>query len=118
MRGGVLSHIDFLLLLKLSKNGKSLLLLALMTVASRHLDLVFHFLCLVQDLDGNDALRRDWLPIGSVLGLIEHNLCLNGLLDHWLLHSLHHIAWLLHTSCCHVHLMGHIAGVGIRLIVD
>ena len=71
----------------------------------------------MQHLDGDDALGCDGLTIGSVLSLIQHNLVLNRLLHHWLLHRLHHVAWLLHTSCRHVHLRGHIPCIRVRLVV-
>lgn len=78
---------------------EGLLVIALFAHARRHLDLLLHFLVVVHDVDGHDALRLNRLTIGTVTGAVNDDLGLyRG--HHWLLHQ--HGAWLVDSSG-HVH---------------
>ena len=83
--------------MQLGQEAESLVVVARVAHLRRHLNLVLHFLVVVHDVDGEDALRLDGLAVGTITRAINHDLGLDGL--H---HRLpHHHARLLNAS--HVH---------------
>jgi hypothetical protein len=84
--------------MQLGKEAESVVVVAGIAHLRRHLNLVLHFLVVVHDVDGEDALSLDGLAVGTITRAINHDLGLDGL-RHRLLH--HHAARLLDSS--HVH---------------
>ena len=105
-----LLHRDLLLLAQLGQQSQRLVVVALVRQVARHLDLLLHLLCVVHVVNRENALSLNLLPVGPILGRVDHDRVVHGR-DHLLLH-LEHTRRLLHLGR-HVH--GRHAG---RTLVD
>lgn len=83
-----LLHGDLLLLTELGKQAKRLLCVALLGQVACHLDLLLHLLCVVHVIDLENALSLNLLPVGPILGRVDHDSVVHGR-DHLLLHLEH-----------------------------
>lgn len=92
---GRLLHLDLASLVEGGEDLESLLVIALLAQARRHLDLLLHLLVVVHDEDCHDALSLNRLTIWAITSAIDDDLGLHGG-DHGLLHQ--HGARLLDSS--------------------
>jgi len=61
-----LLHLDLLLLIHLRQHTQSVFVVATIGQLTRHLDLLLHFLRVMHNEDGENALRLNLLAVGTV----------------------------------------------------